>query len=441
MSYTKKVGMKIRFITNAGFEIITGETRILCDPWLLPGAFDGSWWQWPPLRLTPEDFREYTHLYISHIHPDHCDLETLRRLPNKEVPVIILKGPGDFLKKRIATCGFTNFIELADGESAQLADVAVTMYGAFAANPFIDAKVPNIIDSSIVVTHGDSSFLNLNDNEPDAAACERLVNRHGHFCAAMVPYGGVGPWPSSYLHLSTEEKLKKAREKEGLYLGHMLTIAKILKADIYFPAAGQMRLGGRMSYKNEFLGIVNQKTAVQRLVQAGYRAAHLEEGDVFTLGGLEHKKTLSLSVPTQAQMNAMERAPYGWEAAFQVPANEQQELLPLLQEARQRMWTYQERFRFTADWLMAIEVEEHPEHVYVFSYADPSPVRKILRTELVAGQEKFLLVRIPYNYLIAILTRHCHWNNAYHGCLVEWWRRPDNPYLPELQILLSFFHL
>jgi hypothetical protein len=39
-----------------------------------------------------------------------------------------------------------------------------------------------------------------------------------------------------------------------------------------------------------------------------------------------------------------------------------------------------------------------------------------------------------------VLTRHCHWNNGYHGCHVEWYRHPDE-FLPEIQTLMSFFHL
>ena len=66
--------------------------------------------------------------------------------------------------------------------------------------------------------------------------------------------------------------------------------------------------------------------------------------------------------------------------------------------------------------------------------------KKIKTKELFQMNKKFLQVKFSYNYLLAILTRHCHWNNAYHGCLVEWYRSPDE-YVPEIQVLLSYFHL
>lgn len=93
--------MKIKFYTNTGMEIISNGIRILCDPWFIPGAFDGSWFQWPPLVTRPEDLTDYTHIYITHIHPDHCDVRTLKKLKNKNVPVILLKRQDKDLKKII----------------------------------------------------------------------------------------------------------------------------------------------------------------------------------------------------------------------------------------------------------------------------------------------------------------------------------------------------
>lgn len=433
--------MKIHFVTNACYEVITPKVRIFCDPWLIPGAFDGSWWQWPFLRLKPESFKKYTHLYVSHIHSDHCDPATLRRLPNKNVPVIIYKNPDGFVRKRMTAVGFKNFIELANGETADLGHgVKVTMYEAFAPNPFIDVDVPNVIDSSIVIDDGKDKFLNINDNTPDAEACHMLVKRHGHFKASTIPYSGVGPFPSSYENLTWAQKKKFSKRKSDQYLDRMDEIASIIKADIFFPAAGQMILGGRQWKKNEVLGVGDMQEANKRLKKLGYNSHFLEEGDIFDFDTEKHVKTLKPSKPTKKQIQDMRAARYWWEDAFRVPVERQEELTPLLTAARARLWKYQERYAFTTDWNMAIKIEEKPDTAYVFSYADNSPIRKMNVKDLLKGKEKFLMVTVPYNYLLAILLRHCHWNNAYHGCQVEWLRKPDD-YKPEIQTLFSYFHL
>jgi hypothetical protein len=104
------------------------------------------------------------------------------------------------------------------------------------------------------------------------------------------------------------------------------------------------------------------------------------------------------------------------------------------------LWRYQKLYDVKLDWWVAITLEEAPESSYSFELAGNGGIEKLATSELLASTRKFLQVRIPYNYLLAILTRHCHWNNAYHGCLVDWYRRPDE-YRPEIQILLSYFHL
>src|SRR5206468_5563814 len=90
------VGASIGFVANACVVIDVPPSRILCDPWLTDGAFDGSWFHFPPLRTTPADLQDITHIYLSHIHPDHFDPVTLRQLP--KVPVILCGSAQPWLR-------------------------------------------------------------------------------------------------------------------------------------------------------------------------------------------------------------------------------------------------------------------------------------------------------------------------------------------------------
>jgi L-ascorbate metabolism protein UlaG (beta-lactamase superfamily) len=58
---------------------------------------------------------------ISHLHHDHADLPSLRRLA-RDVPVLAPRGTGAFFARR----GFSAVSELAPGESAQIGAVTVT---------------------------------------------------------------------------------------------------------------------------------------------------------------------------------------------------------------------------------------------------------------------------------------------------------------------------
>jgi L-ascorbate metabolism protein UlaG (beta-lactamase superfamily) len=58
---------------------------------------------------------------VSHLHHDHADLPSLRRI-GREVPVLTAPGAGEFLARR----GFATVSELAPGESRRVGEVTVT---------------------------------------------------------------------------------------------------------------------------------------------------------------------------------------------------------------------------------------------------------------------------------------------------------------------------
>lgn len=50
--------MKFEFIGNAcGIFIGSKGTKLLCDPWIVDGVFEGSWFHYPPLKTKIEDLQ------------------------------------------------------------------------------------------------------------------------------------------------------------------------------------------------------------------------------------------------------------------------------------------------------------------------------------------------------------------------------------------------
>jgi len=47
--------MNLTFIANACCVFEQRGFKILCDPWLVDGAFEGAWFHFPPLRTTAAD--------------------------------------------------------------------------------------------------------------------------------------------------------------------------------------------------------------------------------------------------------------------------------------------------------------------------------------------------------------------------------------------------
>src|SRR5438046_478470 len=99
--------MKVTYISSACVVVEQAGKRVLCDPWLTDGAYYGSWYHYPPLTVTPEDFADVDYVFISHVHPDHLDVATLKRLP-RSLPLLIHDYEEKFVLRIVQGLGFTN---------------------------------------------------------------------------------------------------------------------------------------------------------------------------------------------------------------------------------------------------------------------------------------------------------------------------------------------
>jgi L-ascorbate metabolism protein UlaG (beta-lactamase superfamily) len=109
---------RITYVGHATVLVEIGGVRLLTDPVLRRRV--GPLWRHgasPDPRLTAD----IDAVLISHLHHDHADVPSLRRLSGT-VPVLAAPGSGDFL----ARLGFDNVRELAPGDSVNVGQIGVT---------------------------------------------------------------------------------------------------------------------------------------------------------------------------------------------------------------------------------------------------------------------------------------------------------------------------
>lgn len=113
---------RVVYVGHATVLIELDGVRLLTDP-VLGG------WIGPLRRHGPLPAGEVTErldaILISHLHRDHVDLRSLRRI-GTEVPLIVPGGTGAFFEAR----GFAKVIELRPGQSHRLGGVTVTATAA-----------------------------------------------------------------------------------------------------------------------------------------------------------------------------------------------------------------------------------------------------------------------------------------------------------------------
>ena len=104
--------MKIRSLNNATTLISVDGYSLLIDPWLIGDLYNGAWS--PFAKIVDLDFlNSLNGIFISHIHEDHWDLDTLS-LVNKDLQIYLPNMKVNrVIYKKLEQYGFSK-IEMID---------------------------------------------------------------------------------------------------------------------------------------------------------------------------------------------------------------------------------------------------------------------------------------------------------------------------------------
>lgn len=255
--------MEVKLIDSACVLVRTPNGNVLCDPWLSPTAYYGSWGHTQPLdQLKVSEWLNQAGvdvIYISHIHPDHFDPNALRLLP--KVPIVIPKQEGIPLGHMLRAQGHT-VVELDHSEYHVQDGLQLTLF---------KPSGPEL-DSAVLIEDQDGySCLNMNDIQVhDAWDIMSLPMAMAPTSMTVTPtfllagYAGAGPFPQCYhrqygsLHM---EEL--AARKQQTFLDNFYKMVKLVRPYITIPFAGDYTLVGERSWLNQWRGVPSKQEAFQ----------------------------------------------------------------------------------------------------------------------------------------------------------------------------------
>ena len=112
--------MRITGLGHASVLVETAHGTVLTDPWVNPAYF-GSWFPFPDnSQLDWDAIGDVDYLFVSHLHRDHFDPETLAKHVSKRTTVLLPEYPTSELEDALRGCGFTSFVRPASGEVVSL---------------------------------------------------------------------------------------------------------------------------------------------------------------------------------------------------------------------------------------------------------------------------------------------------------------------------------
>ena len=384
-----------------------------------------------------------THVFISHIHEDHWDRETLVLL-DKKVQIFIPEQPvNNVLKRYIEELGFLNVKLVKPFVKIKLADLILTIVpplnafgqelGSYVEGYEIDATN---IDTSLFVEDqkNNTSHLFLCDNTPyeitilEKLKIKNLVSLWYRFISYAQDYPVCYKFTDKRkkdIHLSMHNNRKAAVEK----------CVKALKPKLYFPNSADFVLNGPNA--KSFEAYVSEKYIDRKLVADTYsfqnitfsKSEYVNFGDEIIISSykdIQIKRNL-FSYDLVSSKSSLDK--------FQSSHIENE--VEVLEDAFSKMLKRCDQFKIdlspSKDWLLKLVIE-HNE--YIFSYQS----RRLLSSKELNGTNKILTTVLSKKQFAALMSRELHWNNAQIGFHLQFERTP-NEFCQEIYKSLNFLHM
>jgi UDP-MurNAc hydroxylase len=425
--------MRVRYIYSACVVIETEDATILSDPWFTPGAYDGSWYQYPVLDDPIATIGPVDIVYISHIHPDHYDPRFLRRYfaRHPQARLVIGKQKTPYLAGKMRVDGFTP--EIVETLRLGATELLIVPNDE-------DGITKSEIDSALVVRHGGRCVVNLNDNPFVPVQVERLLD----FCPdrrvdfALLPYSGAGPFPQTFDFADDACLEAAAARKRQHFLALFDRYLDALKPKKAMPFAGKYYLGGPLRHLNGKRGVPD---AVELRERHGDRVVILADGGHATYD-LETEQASAERFepydPRDIEPHLAEPHFVGYDFEREiVPLPEHAlPLLPLLTSAKRKA---RGKVRLNDPYWLVIRPTSDKASFALNVADDEAPTPH-------GGGKDFaelmprLEISIDDRYLFGLLTRLYHWNNAEVGSLYRSRRVPET-YRPEIYQFLNMFQV
>jgi UDP-MurNAc hydroxylase len=152
------IEMLIEFVNHASLIITSGNVRMISDPWLEGRVFHEGWDLIAKSVMTFEDFKDITHIWFSHEHPDHFFPDNLKKISpehRRSIEVLFQETRDKKVVRYCKRLGFGKVTEMKPRTWITLGDQMEVI------NSPCDTNWA--ADSWLYIRTPTGTFLNLND--------------------------------------------------------------------------------------------------------------------------------------------------------------------------------------------------------------------------------------------------------------------------------------
>jgi len=429
--------LKITYLQNASIIVDNNGEKILCDPWLIDGCYYGSWHHYPKFDFNQKEFDNIDYIYISHIHPDHFDIKTLKKL-RKDIPVLIHEFPQKYFKKQIEEIGF-NVEEIPNNKRTKLGKTWINIIAADNCDPSICSKVfgcsfefnkfgTNQIDTFSVIDNDEQVIVNSNDcpYEIGENAARMISEQYSNVDLLLVGYNGASDYPCKY-DFSDEEKKNEATKKKLKRLQNAIDYINLINPKFYLPFAGRYVLGGKLTSFMKDKGESTLDDAFnylsQNIDQKNNKGIILNSKSYFDLDTqyISEKYISENKIDRENYIqNTLSKLKLDYENDSFPTLNSLLELIP---EAYVKFEKTRKMIKYSTDTIILIKLNKDK---LLLIPLDGSGY-KIIPSDESINFKKFISLSLDSRLFFSILQnlKKINWKNASIGCHISWKRVPN----------------
>jgi UDP-MurNAc hydroxylase len=193
-------GLNIKWVNHASFILEQDDIKLISDPWMEGTVFDNGWALLAKTEFEYEDYKDITHIWFSHEHPDHFFPPNIKKIPEEYRKKITVLFKDTIDKKVYNFCkdlGFGEVIELKENEWYRLSDDFEILCTSFRH------------DSWICYRNRELTVLNTNDCEFSIEShMDPVVEKVGKVDLLLTQFSYAG---SPATKESAEEKLRRLK--------------------------------------------------------------------------------------------------------------------------------------------------------------------------------------------------------------------------------------
>ena len=428
--------------------------EFIFDPWMYGSLYYNSW-NPEKKALKKDKLKNIKYCFISHLHQDHWDLDTIKYFPKKTLFIIpdlkVNRVIEVFLKKN----GYTKilyvplkkkFIKINDKYSISVVK-PLNQGGLETKNNFYQDSIAEIDTGCIIKIKNDNSHhLLLSDNSPYNEKVFFNDYKNLKINTVWIPYNGYAQdYPFCYDNILINEKKKIIKSMNSKRQNFIVKFLKKLKPDLVIPYSSYFSLNSknkRLFYKIIDKNFFGEKD-YSNFFSSKFKFKNIKPLEPHQTLYFENKeyKIISDNLKNIKELkikNLKNNFPK-FNSNYKIE-NVENDLNISLKSLKEKIYKYKFSIRKINQTAFFISINK-TNKIYKIDFKKFNCFKlNENKNSIINKFKNYLILKVDLNIIANILNRKSHIDNCAIGFRLNWERYPKTYYNSELYDVMNFLH-